>query len=362
MQIGLAGLPQTGKTTFFNLLTGADIDVGSLAPGSMDIHLGSAVVPDSRIDFLSKLYEPRKTIYAQIQFKDIPGVQGGEDTKFGVTGKFLDEVRGSEALVHLVRAFENEDVPHLAGKVDPYRDLNDFHTELLLADMGLIEKRIDRINSSKKITKEAAVELEVLKKYLVALGEEEPVSNVEINDNEKECMASYSFLTEKPIIIAVNLDEAQMTAGDYPGKEKIQQYADEHGLPVVEVCAQIEMEINGLPREDRVEFMADYGLQESGISRLARAAYDLLGLISFFTVGDDEVRAWTIQKGTVARKAAGKVHSDIERGFIRAEVFKYRDLHELGTPAAVRENGLFRLEGKEYLVEDGDIINFRFNV
>ena len=362
MQIGLAGLPQTGKTTFFNLLTGASIDVGGFAGGGAGIHTGSAVVPDERIDFLSKLYKPRKTIYAQIQFKDIPGIHGGEDAKFGVTGKFLDEVRASDALVHVVRAFESDEVPHAAGSVDPHRDLNDFHTELLLADMGLIEKRMERINNSKKITKEAAIELEVLKKYLAALEREQPVSSVEIGENEKEYMMGYSFLTEKPIIIAVNLDEEQIIDGNYPGKEKVLQYAQEHGLPVMEICAQVEMEISRLPAEDMQDFMTDYGLKESGIARLARATYDLLGLLSFFTVGEDEVRAWTIRKGTLARKAAGKVHSDIERGFIRAEVFKYTDLRRLGSPAAVKENGLFRLEGKEYLVSDGDIINFRFNV
>ncbi|MGC7846169.1 redox-regulated ATPase YchF [Desulforudis sp. 1088] len=358
MLIGLVGLPLAGKTTLFNLLTGSDLPTGPFSGGG--VNTGMADVPDRRIDYLSSLYKPRKTVYARIQFKDIPGVQSGAGP--GAAGKFLEEVRTADLLVQVVRAFASDEVPHISGTVDPMRDVADFQTELLLADMGVIERRIERIKGGKKPPKTAAVELDVLQRYLAALEAERPVSSVELSEEEAEVMTVYNFLTEKPVILAVNLDEEQLRSGTYPRRDELKAYAGERGFPVVEVSAQVEKEINELLPEDRAEFMADLGLSESGLARLARVAYDYLGLISFFTVGEDEVRAWTIRKGTAARRAAGKVHSDIERGFIRAEVFHYDDLYELGSPAKVKEKGLFRLEGKEYVVKDGDIINFRFNV
>ncbi|MDA8097249.1 MAG: redox-regulated ATPase YchF [Clostridia bacterium] len=359
MQIGLVGLPLAGKTTFFNLLTGASCETGFAGTG--EVHLGSAVVPDARIDFLSGLYKPRKTIYAQIQFKDIPGVRSDEGAA-SLAVKLLDEVRGADALVQVVRAFDSDEVSSVAGEPSPYRELSDFAAELLLADMGAIENRIDRIKNARKMPKDAAAQLAVLERLLVALENEQPVSSVELSQAEQAIMAGQSFLTEKPLILAVNIDEDQMAAGDYPDRDKVRAYASERGIPVIEVCARIEMEISQLPAQDRADFITDLGLTESGVGRLAQAAYERLGLISFFTVGEDEVRAWTIRRGTIAKKAAGKVHSDIERGFIRAEVFHYEDLRELGNQVKVKEKGLFRLEGKEYVVKDGDIINFRFNV
>lgn len=358
MLIGLVGLPLVGKTTLFNLLTGQRVATGTFMGAGAGVNIGMAPVPDRRIDFLSALYKPRKTTYAQVQFKDLPGVEPGQ----GVAGKFLDEVRAADLLVHVVRAFTSEDVPHVAGSVDPMRDLADFNTELLLADMGAVEKRIERIKGAKKPPKTAAAEIAVLERFLAALEAEQPVSSVSLTGEERELLVGQSFLTEKPLLLAVNLDEDQLRAGDYPRRDELMAYAAERGFPVIEVSAQVEMEISELSPEDRAEFMADLGLSEPGMARLARAAYDYLGLISFFTVGEDEVRAWTIRRGTVARRAAGKVHSDIERGFIRAEVFNFADLEAAGSPAAVRERGLFRLEGKDYVVQDGDIICFRFNV
>ncbi len=359
MQIGLVGLPLAGKTTFFNLLTGAEHETGFA--GTADVHLGSAVVPDSRIDFLSRLYKPRKTIYAQIQFKDIPGVRSDAGAA-SLAAKLLDEVRGADALVQVVRAFRSDEVSAAAGEPNPFKELSDFSAELLLADMAAIENRINRIRNAKKMPKDAAAQLAVLERLLAALEAEKPVSTVELTEDEQLVMAGQVFLTEKPLILAVNIDEEQLAEGNWPGREQVQAYAAERGIPVIEVCARIEMEIMQLPPEDRAEFMNDLGLAESGVGRLARAAYDRLGLISFFTVGEDEVRAWTIRRGTPAKRAAGKVHSDIERGFIRAEVFHYDDIHELGSVVKVKEKGLFRLEGKDYVVKDGDIINFRFNV
>lgn len=358
MLIGLVGLPLVGKTTLFNLLTGGHVPTGAFMGAAAGVNIGMAPVPDPRIDFLSDLYHPRKTIYAQVQFKDLPGAEPGK----GVAGKFLDEVRAADLLVHVVRAFEADDVPHAAGDVDPMRDLSDFNTELILADMDAVEKRVERIKGAKKPPKNAAAELAVLDRFLSALEAEQPLSSLELSEEERELLVGQSFLTEKPMLLAVNLDEKQLRAGDYLRRDEVLAYAAGRGFPVIEVCAQVEMEINELPADDRREFMADLGLAESGMARLARAAYGYLGLISFFTVGEDEVRAWTIRRDTAARKAAGKVHSDIERGFIRAEVFNYADIEAAGTAAAVRERGLFRLEGKEYVVQDGDIINFRFNV
>lgn len=359
MQIGLVGLPLAGKTTFFNLLTGTEHETGFA--GTTEVHLGTAVVPDSRIDFLSGLYKPRKTIYAQIQFKDIPGVDSGAGAA-GLAARLLDEVRGADALVQVVRAFRAADVSAAVGGPDPFRELNDFAAELLLADMAAIETRMGRIKEARKMPKDAAAQLAVLERMLAALENEQPVSSVRLTGDEQLLMAGQVFLTEKPLILAVNIDEDQLAANDWPGREELEAYAAARGIPVFGICARMEMEISQLPPQDRAEFLKDLGLAQSGIGRLARAAYDALGLISFFTVGEDEVRAWTIRRGTAAKRAAGKVHSDIERGFIRAEVFHYDDLHAAGNVAGVREQGLFRLEGKEYAVRDGDIINFRFNV
>ncbi len=359
MQIGLAGAPLGGKTTFFNLLTESEYATG--LESSMEVHPGSTGVPDPRIDFLSILFKPRKTTYAQIQFKDIPGVSSENGTP-AAAARLLDEVRSSDVLVQVVRAFQTEMVNAAAGNPAPLKELQDFQAELLLADMGLVETRIKRINEAKKTPKNAASQLALLKEILSLLEEEKPLSGISLGEEEQSILAEYNFLTEKPLLVALNIGEHQLAAGDYPEREKVISFAADKGIALIEICAQIEMEISRLQPEERTEFLKDLQLQESGISRLARAAYRHLGLISFFTVGDDEVKAWTIREGTTAKKAAGKIHSDIERGFIRAEVFHYNDLYRLGSTAAVREKGLFRLEGKEYPVRDGDIISFRFNV
>jgi ribosome-binding ATPase len=359
LEIGLVGLPQAGKTTFFNLLTGLNQPTG-YNPAA-EVHTGSAVVPDERINFLASLYKPRKTIYARIIFNDIPGARMNESG--GRAAKLLDEARAADALVQVVRAFRgSEDSAASSVEPTPYRDLTDYGAELLLADMDVVEKRIDRIKNSSKIKKDALEQLAVLERLLGALEQEQPVSSVQLNPNEQEYLAGQAFLSEKPLIAAINIDESQLAASDYPQRQQVAAYAKQYGIPVIEICAQAEMEIGRLSPEERDEFMADLGLSESGLGRLARTAYERLGLISFFTVGDDEVRAWTVRRGATARQAAGKVHSDIERGFIRAEIFHYDDIFHHGSAAKVREAGLFRLEGKDYPVRDGDIINFRFNV
>lgn len=362
MEIGIVGLPMVGKTTIFNLVTNAGVETSGYLTGKTETNVGMAKVPDKRIDYLSDMYKPKKTTYAQIQFSDVPGLVRGSSQGKGVGNRFLDSIRKSDLLVHVVRAFENPGVPHSDGSIDPLRDVETIDMELLLADLDLVEKRIERIKGGKKVKKEAAAELEVLQKLLEALENEVPLHRVELSEKEREMLQNYSFFSEKPVILVVNTDERQFKAGEYPHKQELEALAAEKGIKLIEVCGQLEMEIAQLPEEDRDIFMEDLGITESGIDRLARAAYDQLGLISFFTVGEDEVKAWTIKKGTDARKAAGKIHTDMERGFIRAEVIHFDDLKECGSMAAAREKGLVRLEGKDYVVKDGDILNIRFNV
>jgi len=362
MKIGLIGLPSVGKTSLFNLLTGSDLEVTGFSKGKIEANLGIAKIPDERIDFLAKMYSPKKTTYATIEVIDVPGLVRGSSTGKGVGNQFLDNIRKVDALIHVLRAFEDNNVIHDEGSIDPMRDIETVNLELLFADLGVIENRIGRIQTSKKITKENLEELEVLKKCKEGLENGLLIHNLNLSEEENELLKTFSFLSEKPIILVVNMDEAQLAASDYPTKANLMSYAQGVNTPLIELCIKTELEINQLEPEDRKIFMEDLGITGSGIDKLSTTAYDHLGLISFLTAGQDEVRAWPIRKNTTARKAAGKIHSDIEKGFIRAEVCKFRHLKELGTMNKVKEKGLVTLEGKEYVVEDGDIINFRFNV
>lgn len=363
MKIGLVGLPMTGKTTFFNLLTGAVIDSSGFSSGKTETHVGIAKVPDKRLDFLSDIYKPKKTTYATIEVTDIKGyAAGGAPSKGTGVNPFLESVRQVDALVHVVRAFRDDSIVHVEGTIDPLRDIETVGLELLFADLAVVENRIDRIENSKKVTKEMTEELEVLKKCRDTLEKGKLLNSLELSEEESGHLKSFSFLTERPLVLLVNLDEDQYRAGNYEQKEEIMKHAKEGHIPVVEICAKTELEINQLEDEDRALFMEDLGIEETGTGRLAKAMYSYLGLISFLTVGEDEVRAWPVRKGINAKKAGGKIHSDIERGFIRAEVVSFSDFKELGSMQAAREKGVLRLEGKEYIVKDGDIINFRFNV
>lgn len=362
LNCGLIGLPMVGKTTIFNLLTGAGAETSKFLTGKTETNIGTARIPDGRVDYLSDLYHPRKTTHAQIQFSDVPGLVRGSSQGKGVGNQFLNAIRNVDMLAHVVRSFSNPEVPHVDDAINPLRDLETVNMELLFADMEIIEKRIERIKAGKKIKKENIIELEVLGKCLQALESEVSINRLDLTPEEKFALRNYSFLTEKPLLLVINTDEQQFKTKTYPGKKELESYASERGLPILEISGKIEMEVSQLPDEDRELFLSDLGVAQSGIDRLARAAYDYLGLISFFTVGDDEVKAWTILKGTEAKRAAGRIHSDIERGFIKAEVVKYHDLKQMGSMAKVKEKGMFRLEGKEYVVVDGDVINFRFNV
>lgn len=355
MRIGLVGLTLSGKSTLFGLLTGTQV----VANGKPETRVGSALVPDRRVDYLSGLYNPRKTTYARIEFVDIPGLVPGQEKK---ANPFLEEIRKVDAIVYVLRAFQNPEVPHLEGDIDPLRDWELLEMELLLADLDLFEKRVRRIREARKKSKGWEKELALLEKCRDALGEGKTLRDLALTDSERELLQGYSLLTEKPVIPVVNVDENQFTSGNYHGKAALAAKLGSQNLPVLEICGQLELEINALEGEDKELFMEDLGLTETGIQRLARVAYDTLGLISFFTVGEDEVKAWTIRKDTPAPEAAGKIHSDIARGFIRAEILAYQDLLAAGSVAGAREKGLYRLEGKEYHMQDGDITNFRFNV
>lgn len=354
---GIIGRPAVGKTELFTLLTGK-------TPVAGGIDAGSARIPDKRLDTLEEIYRPKKTTYALVDMVDIPGLNlssGREGAKH--ERDFLEAVRKADALVHVVRSFENEAVWHVDGSIDPLRDLDAINTELILFDLQLAETRLERIEQSReKGVKTNEAEREVIIKCRSVLEEERPLSSGDFSEKEMENLRHMEFLTFKPLIIVVNVDETQMSSGEYPGREEAYAWAEMRDIPIFEISVEMEKEINELDPSEQEMFLEEMGIGERGISKLARSVYSCLGLISFLTAGKDEVRAWTIRQGTCAKEAAGKVHSDIERGFIRAEVISFEDFIKCGSEKAAKEKGLYRLEGKEYIVKDGDIINFRFNV
>lgn len=354
MQLGIIGMPGVGKTTLFELLSNQRNKANSQGKANTAI----AKIPDARIDHLSSLYKPKKTSYAQLELVDIPGLIPGADKGANV---FLDAVRKADALLHVVRLFENDAVPSIYDSIDPLRDIETISYELLLADLDLIEKRIERIENNKK-KNQMVKELALMERLKQTLEDEKPISSLQLDEQEENLLSSYQFLTSKPMLICLNLADDGLVNKDYVKKEEIAEYSRQYGVPVVEIAAEIEKEIAELAEDEKEEFLNALGIKESGLIKISRSMYQRLGLISFFTVGEDEVKAWTIEQNTIARKAAGKIHSDIERGFIRAEVVDYNDFVELGSMNAVKEKGLFRLEGKEYIVKDGDIVHFRFNV
>ena len=358
MKIGIIGLSSVGKSTLFQLLTGA-----AAAPpgGRPEARVGIARVPDVRVDRLAEMYKPKKKTWATVEYVDVPGVAKGEGQAL------VDQpaLRGVDALVHVLRAFASDTVPHPDGSVDPLRDAKIMELELILADLGTVERRLERLEANIKKANRAddVAERAVFLKLKQALEEERPLREVELTDEERRRLRSYSFLSEKPIVLVVNLgeDEVKDAAGAL-ARTGLQALGDRPATALCPVAAPIEMEIAQLPPEDARAFMEDLGLAEPGLDRVIRTSYALLGLISFLTAGEDECRAWTIRRGTRAQQAAGTIHSDIERGFIRAEVVPFDELVRAGSLAACREKGTLRLEGKEYVVQDGDVINFRFNV
>lgn len=354
MQLGIIGLPSAGKTSIFELLTSQADNNTNYTKANLAI----ARIPDQRIEFLFNLYKPKKTTYAQLEVIDVPSLVPGMAKN---TAQFLDSVRKADALLQIVRVFENGDVPSVSGEINPRKDIEAINYELLLADLDLIEKRIQRINENKK-KNSMLTELNLLENIKENLENGARLSSLQFNEEEAELLSNYQFLTDKPMLICLNISEGDIGNPQYNGRSEIYEYASTNKINIIEVSASIEKEISQLDEEDKKLYMQEMGIVESGVVKIARMMYSSLGLISFFTVGEDEVKAWTIKDGTPARKAAGKIHSDIERGFIRAEVIKYEDLFELKNVVLVKERGLFKLEGKDYIVKDGDIINFRFNV
>ena len=346
-----------GKSALFQLLTGA----AAAAGGRPEPRVGVARVPDRRVDTLAEMFRPRKTTHATVEYVDVPGVTKGE----GSALVDLPALRGVDALVHVVRAFESDVVPHPEGSVDPLRDAWMLELELILADLGAVERRIERLDANIKKARRAedVSERELFVRLQQALEAERPLRELELADEDRRRLRSYSLLSEKPVLVVANLSESVIRdAQGFVGGSGLAAFAERPGLALCPVSATIEAEIAQLPAEDARAFMDDLGLAEPGLDRVIRTSYGLLGLISFLTSGEDECRAWTIRRGTRAQAAAGAIHSDLERGFIRAEVVAFEDLVAAGSIAACRDKGTLKLEGKDYLVRDGDVINFRFNV
>ncbi|MHC2994505.1 MAG: redox-regulated ATPase YchF [Candidatus Atribacteria bacterium] len=357
MKIGILGMPLAGKTTLFNLLTGQNKEISTF-PSKGTKNIGIATVYDQRVDFLSSLYHPKRTTYATIEFIDIGGIS--PELPLKEKAEIFSLIQDVDALLCAIRLFED---PSVAGEKDPVVQVENLRYELLLKDLEVVENRLDRLKKSKKeLTHDESIEIEILEKCDQYLSNDKFLSSFEFTEDEIKRISGFSFYTLKPIIIALNLSEEQFRSNVFPRKDELNQLIKDNNIVSIDICGKMEMEISQLEPEERQVFLEDLGLKESGIERLCRIGYEHLGLITFFTVVKDEVRAWTIKKGTHAVKAAGKVHSDMERGFIRAEITRYQDLVNLGSIHKIKEKGLLKIEGKDALIEDGDIINFRFNV
>lgn len=367
MEIGIIGLPSVGKTTLFNIVTKHFVQTGGFSASDAP-NIGVATVPDERLTWMADLYKPKKTTYTTINFVDVAGLVEGATKKDSFSGKFLAQLRAVDALVHVVRVFENDAVPHPSESIDPVRDIHTVETELLLGDMGVVEKRIERLQqdiSKNRNRADAEKEMVVMRRVLERLESEQPLRGMEISDDEMRIIKGYTFLTLKPMVYAINMGEGQeFTPEMLPGMavEERDGVMLVNGTPTIAFQGKLEEEIAQLPEEEVADFLAAMEISEPAAHRLIRTCYYVLNVIAFFTVGDDECRAWTTTRGDTAPVAAGRIHSDLERGFIRAEAFRYEDLRRLGSVQAIKEAGLFRLEGKTHVVEDGEILNIRFNV
>ena len=363
MKLGILGLPNVGKSTLFNAITNAGADTANYPFCTIEPNVGVVPVPDKRLDKLAEMYNPEKYTPATVEFLDIAGLVKGASQGEGLGNKFLSHVREADALVHVVRCFDNDNITHVDGSVDPVRDIETIQTELILSDIETLEKRIAKTEKDLKGDKSLASTLDLLRKIGDTLNSGKPARILDLSPEEKELLSDFPLLTMKKLLYVANISEDDITdpfSNNYV--KSLKEKAEEEQSEVIPICCDIESQVTSLSDEEKDEFLKELGIEETGLNKLITSSYKLLGLISFLTAGPKEVRAWTITEGTKAPQAAGKIHSDFERGFIRAEVVAYNDLISCGDMVKVREKGLLRSEGKDYVMKDGDVVVFRFNV
>lgn len=362
MKLGIIGLPNVGKSTLFNAITHSQVEAENYPFATIEPNVGVVTVPDERLDVIAKIHDSKKIVPATIEFYDIAGLVKGASEGEGLGNQFLSNIREVDAIVHVVRCFEDQDIMHVDGTIDPKRDIETINTELIFSDLEILEKRQSKLQKTVKGDKSFLRELNLTNTLIDKLGKGESIRDLDYSEEDKKILRGFNLLSMKKVIYAANVSEDSIGQEDDELVKSVKEIADKEGSKVVKISAEIESQIAQLDEEDGKMFLEELGLNESGLDRLIKSSYSLLGLISFLTTGPDESRAWTIKEGTRAQEAAGKIHSDMERGFIRAEVISYEELKELGSIAKARDKGKIRSEGKDYIMKDGDVVLFRFNV